>query len=50
LTAQTARLSAEISLLSIQSQQLVASVDLVAQLGGGWSSAQLDRSDRGVPQ
>jgi NodT family efflux transporter outer membrane factor (OMF) lipoprotein len=50
LTAQTARLSAEISLLSIQSQQLVASVDLVSQLGGGWSAAQLDRSDRGVPQ
>ncbi|HEY2416461.1 MAG TPA: efflux transporter outer membrane subunit [Steroidobacteraceae bacterium] len=50
LTAQTARLSAEINLLSIQSQQLVASVDLVAQLGGGWSAAQLDRSDRGVPR
>jgi NodT family efflux transporter outer membrane factor (OMF) lipoprotein len=49
LTAQTARLSAEISLLSIQSQQLVASVDLVSQLGGGWSAAELDRSDRGVP-
>jgi NodT family efflux transporter outer membrane factor (OMF) lipoprotein len=49
LTAQIARLSAEISLLSIQSQQLVASVDLVSQLGGGWSATELDRSDRGVP-
>jgi NodT family efflux transporter outer membrane factor (OMF) lipoprotein len=49
LTAQTTRLAAEISLLSIQSQQLVASVDLVSQLGGGWSAAQLDRADRGVP-
>jgi NodT family efflux transporter outer membrane factor (OMF) lipoprotein len=49
LTAQTARLSAEISLLSVQSQQLVASVDLISQLGGGWSAAQLERPDRGVP-
>jgi len=50
LTAQTARLAAEISLLSIQSQQLVSSVDLVSQLGGGWSAAQLERSDRGVAE
>ncbi|HEY5019956.1 MAG TPA: hypothetical protein VII17_02955, partial [Steroidobacteraceae bacterium] len=42
LTAQIARQSAEISLLSIQSQQFVASVDLVSQLGGGWSAKQLD--------
>jgi NodT family efflux transporter outer membrane factor (OMF) lipoprotein len=48
LTAQTTRLSAEISLLSIQSQQLVSSVDLVAQLGGGWSAGQLDQPDRGA--
>jgi NodT family efflux transporter outer membrane factor (OMF) lipoprotein len=48
LTAQTTRLSAEISLLGIQSQQLVASVDLISQLGGGWSAAQLDRPDRGI--
>ncbi len=48
LTAQTTRLAAEISLLSIQAQQLVASADLVAQLGGGWSASQLDRADRGV--
>jgi len=48
LTAQTTRLAAEINLLSIQSQQLVSSVDLVSQLGGGWNAAQLDRRDRGV--
>jgi outer membrane protein TolC len=49
LTAQTTRLAAEISLLSIQSQQLVSSVDLVSQLGGGWNAAQLNQPDRGVP-
>lgn len=49
LTAQTTRLAAEITLLGIQSQQLVSSVDLISQLGGGWTTAQLDRRDRGVP-
>jgi NodT family efflux transporter outer membrane factor (OMF) lipoprotein len=49
VTAQTTRLAAEITLLGIQSQQLVSSVDLISQLGGGWSAAQLDRPDRGVP-
>jgi NodT family efflux transporter outer membrane factor (OMF) lipoprotein len=48
LTAQTTRLAAEISLLGIQSQQLVSSVDLISQLGGGWDAAQLQRRDRGV--
>ena len=43
-----ARLAAEISLLSIQSQQLVSSVDLISQLGGGWDAARLQRKDRGV--
>jgi len=49
LTAQTTRLAAEISLLSVQSQQLVSSVDLISQLGGGWSVAQLEQPSRGVP-
>jgi NodT family efflux transporter outer membrane factor (OMF) lipoprotein len=49
ITAQTLRLGAEITLLSIESQQLVASVDLVAQIGGGWNSAELQQPDRGVP-
>ena len=49
ITVQTTRLVDEISLLSIQSQRQVASVDLISQLGGGWDAAQLDRADRGVP-
>jgi len=49
LTAQTTRLAAQISLLGIQSQQLVSSVDLISQLGGGWNAAQLEQHDRGVP-
>ncbi len=49
LTAQTTRLASEISLLAIQSQQLVASVDLVSQVGGGWNAGQLDLANRGVP-
>jgi NodT family efflux transporter outer membrane factor (OMF) lipoprotein len=49
LTAQTTRLAAEISLLGIQSQQLVASVDLISQLGGGWQASELTQRDRGVP-
>jgi NodT family efflux transporter outer membrane factor (OMF) lipoprotein len=50
LTAQTTRLAAEISLLGIQSEQLVSSVDLLSQLGGGWNAAQLDQPGRGVSQ
>jgi NodT family efflux transporter outer membrane factor (OMF) lipoprotein len=49
ITVQTTRLVDEISLLNIQSQRCVASVDLISQLGGGWDAAQLDRADRGVP-
>jgi NodT family efflux transporter outer membrane factor (OMF) lipoprotein len=49
ITAQTTRLADEISLLNIQSQALVSSVDLISQLGGGWDASQLDRKDRGVP-
>jgi NodT family efflux transporter outer membrane factor (OMF) lipoprotein len=49
ITAQTTRLVDEISLLSIESQRLVSSVDLISQLGGGWDAAQLNQADRGVP-
>jgi len=49
ITAQTTRLSSEITLLSIQNQQLVASVDLVSQIGGGWKASELQQPDRGVP-
>ena len=45
LTAQTARLNTEITALDVQNQRLVASVDLIDAIGGGWSSARLrDRS------
>lgn len=49
ITVQTTRLADEINLLSVQSQALVSSVDLISQLGGGWDASQLDRKDRGVP-
>jgi outer membrane protein TolC len=45
LTSQTTRLSSEISALSIQSQRLVSSVELISALGGGWNTAQLARAD-----
>ncbi|HEX9138500.1 MAG TPA: efflux transporter outer membrane subunit [Steroidobacteraceae bacterium] len=48
ITAQTTRLTDEINLLSVQSQRLVASVDLISQLGGGWGAAELSQKDRGV--
>jgi NodT family efflux transporter outer membrane factor (OMF) lipoprotein len=41
ITAQTTRVNSEISLLSIQSQRLTASIELTTALGGGWSMAQL---------
>jgi outer membrane protein TolC len=48
ITAQTTRLTDEINLLSVQSQRLVISVDLISQLGGGWGAAELNQKDRGV--
>jgi NodT family efflux transporter outer membrane factor (OMF) lipoprotein len=48
ITAQTTRLTDEINLLSVQSQRLVTSVDLISQLGGGWGAAELGQKDRGV--
>ncbi len=50
LTAQTARLSTEINALSTQNQRLVASVDLIDALGGGWDSGQLHTHNDGVRQ
>jgi NodT family efflux transporter outer membrane factor (OMF) lipoprotein len=49
LTAQTARLQAEITLLAIQNRQLTTSVDLIAQVGGGWDESQLNLPNHGVP-
>lgn len=41
ITAETARLNAEISALNLLSQRLVASADLVTALGGGWHASDL---------
>ena len=48
LSAQTAELSDEVTLVSLQSQRLVASVDLIDALGGGWNSTELDQANDGV--
>ncbi|MGH8319496.1 MAG: efflux transporter outer membrane subunit [Steroidobacteraceae bacterium] len=48
IIAQTARLSAQISALNVQSQRLAASADLVDAIGGGWKSAQLKARNDGV--
>ena len=50
LTAQTARLSAQITALNVQSQRLVSSVDLIDAIGGGWDSAWLRASNEGVKE
>ena len=48
LSAQAAELSDEVTLVSLQSQRLVASVNLIDALGGGWNSAELNRANDGV--
>jgi NodT family efflux transporter outer membrane factor (OMF) lipoprotein len=48
LTAQTARLNSQITALNLQSERLVASVDLIDAIGGGWNSAQLGTRNEGV--
>jgi outer membrane protein TolC len=50
LSAQTARLTAEVTLVSLQSQRLVASADLIDALGGGWNSARLNMRNDGVQE
>ena len=50
LTAQTARLNAEITAVSLQSERLVASADLIDALGGGWNSASLNGPNDGVSE
>jgi len=50
LSAQTARLNTEISALTVQNQRLVASVDLIDAMGGGWDSAQLNERNDGVAE
>lgn len=50
IVSQTARLSAEITALNVQSQRLVASADLIDAIGGGWDSAQLKTRNEGVTE
>jgi NodT family efflux transporter outer membrane factor (OMF) lipoprotein len=50
LTAQTARLNSQITALNVQNQRLVASVDLIDAMGGGWDSAQLRARNDGVSE
>ena len=47
--SQTAALDAKISLLSLDTQQLRASVQLIRALGGGWSVDQLASRSATVP-
>ncbi|MGH8326080.1 MAG: TolC family protein, partial [Steroidobacteraceae bacterium] len=41
ITAQTTRLNAEETALSVQLDQFTSSVGLIAALGGGWNASQL---------
>ncbi len=50
LTAQTARLNAEITAVNLQSQRLVASAGLIDALGGGWRSGSLRGPNDGVSE
>ena len=50
LTAQTARLNAEITAVNLQSQRLTASAGLIDALGGGWHSASLRGPNDGVAE
>jgi NodT family efflux transporter outer membrane factor (OMF) lipoprotein len=45
MTAQTAALDNEITAVNLQSQRLVAAVQLIRALGGGWSTVQLPSPD-----
>jgi NodT family efflux transporter outer membrane factor (OMF) lipoprotein len=50
LSAQTARLNSQITALNVQSQRLVASVDLIDAMGGGWDSSRLRTRNDGVSE
>jgi len=45
ITAQTTLLSNRQTLVSLRSQQMVASVQLIEALGGGWDSSQMPSGD-----
>ncbi|MHB1871956.1 MAG: TolC family protein, partial [Steroidobacteraceae bacterium] len=50
LTAQVARLNAEITAVNLQSERLASSAGLIDALGGGWRSDVLDRRNDGVTE
>ncbi|MGA9367168.1 MAG: TolC family protein, partial [Steroidobacteraceae bacterium] len=50
IVADTTLFNAQITALSVQSERLVASADLVDSIGGGWDSAQLKSRDYGVTE
>ena len=43
ITAQTARLNAELEALSVESTRLTTTVSLIQALGGGWSATQISK-------
>jgi outer membrane protein, multidrug efflux system len=47
--AQVAALTAQISEVQVQTQQLQAAVNLVSALGGGWSTRELPTPDQTLP-
>ena len=48
LTAQVARLNAEITAVNLQSERLTSSAGLIDALGGGWTSRSLEQRNDGV--
>jgi NodT family efflux transporter outer membrane factor (OMF) lipoprotein len=50
IVADTTLFNAQITALTVQSQRLVASADLVDAIGGDWDSAQLKAHDEGVTE
>jgi NodT family efflux transporter outer membrane factor (OMF) lipoprotein len=50
IVADTTLFNAQITALTVQSERLVASADLVDAIGGGWDSAQLKTHDYGVTE
>jgi outer membrane protein TolC len=50
IVADTTLFNAQITALSVQSERLVASADLVDAIGGGWDSGKLKTHDYGVTE
>jgi NodT family efflux transporter outer membrane factor (OMF) lipoprotein len=50
LTAQVARLNAEITAVNLQSERLASSAGLIDALGGGWNSRSLEQRNDGVSE